>query len=207
MPTEIEAKIKLTELQANKLAKKLNRKSSLVRHMEVNVYFDKAGDLTSNDKALRFRKTCNMSATSSPEQAFITYKGPVQSGRYKSREEIEISTDLQTAHDIARIFRGVGLQPNISFCKLRHEWKIGKCTICVDYLPYIGYFLEVEGKTSRQVTDMLKTLGVKSRKFIKMGYPMLLNGFLVDNSHILRGSDEQFMFQPNEVLPNFLLII
>ena len=72
----------------------------------------------------------------------LTYKGPVLKARHKKRRETETSVDVKAAKII---LESLGLQPVAAYSKKREEYRLGKNTVTLDFLPKAGWFVEIEG--------------------------------------------------------------
>jgi len=119
---------------------------------ERNFVYDKAdGSLAANDSLLRLRKY---------DRVTLTYKGPRQGrgDRVKSRTEIEV--EVADADGADELLRALGFVRAWVYEKMREEWVIGTTKICLDVLPRIGDFVEVEGASRDEVTGVLEKLGI-----------------------------------------------
>jgi len=76
-----------------------------------------------------------------PGRAFLTFKGPVQPGPVKTREEAE--TAVENADDIERIVNLLGFRIVFRSQKYREEYDILGANVTVDETP-IGVFVEIE---------------------------------------------------------------
>ena len=177
MGTEIEAKVKVADLAAlrGKLQSLLAIRSG--SELEINSFFDAPDHrLRNQDRGLRIRVATDESGKS---QCIVTMKGPLQKGRFKSREEIEYSA---SDPDAARaIFENLGFGLTLSFEKRRETWSLGDCSVELDELPYLGTFVEIEGKTEERVAAVKESLGLGGEPSISSGYIALLSRYLDDH--------------------------
>jgi adenylate cyclase class 2 len=107
------------------------------RVLESNVVYDTpSGALRASGQLLRLRRT--------GRHALLTYKGPAEPGRYKSREERE--TSLADAEELAVILTRLGYRPSFRYEKYRTEYQRpgGAGLVLLDETP-IGDFFELEG--------------------------------------------------------------
>jgi len=89
--------------------------------------------LRQSGRALRIRRD--------GDRAFITFKGPVQPGAVKSREEIET---LVGSADVAEaIVLSLGFRRWFRAEKYREEYLLGEARVTIDETP-IGVFVEIE---------------------------------------------------------------
>lgn len=168
MNLEIEAKIAVPSLRP--VSNRLKRIGAqfLKRVRETDTYLkDKKGRLLKRGCGLRLRQQTG------PEgrMAYVTFKGPKQKTQYKTRFESE--TQISDFKAALRIFRELGFQTAIVVQKTRWIWKLGHCLICLDDLPALGYFVEVEGPTPKQIEKTLQKLQLEDLPSITKGYAKL----------------------------------
>ena len=170
MPLEIEAKMKIADPRI--LRDKLRALGATRRseQLETNTFFDTAGAaLKSAGKGLRLRR--NKSLSGGQDQVVITFKGPLQAGAFKSRPEIEIVVDDESA--AVELLQALGFSPLLSFEKRRESWKLDACEVDLDLLPHLGSFVEIEGPSEAAVAAVRRTLGL-TEPTIKAAYIALL---------------------------------
>ena len=96
--------------------------------------FDTAdGHLRQSGCALRLRRDGS--------RALVTFKGPVQAGPVKSREELE--TDVGDASVAEAILTSLGYRQVFRAEKYREEFLVGEARVTIDETP-IGVFVEIE---------------------------------------------------------------
>jgi adenylate cyclase class 2 len=105
------------------------------RRLQQDALFD------TRDETLR-RRGCALRVRSEDGGASLTFKGPVQPGRMKVREEHE--TRVQSGEAIAQILGELGLAPWFRYEKHREEYAAHGVTIAIDETP-VGTFVELEG--------------------------------------------------------------
>jgi adenylate cyclase class 2 len=103
--------------------------------------------------------------------AKLTYKGPPEGGKHKSREELEL--DLSDADAIAAILDRLAYHPVFRYEKFRTEFgqheSSGVAT--VDETP-IGVYLELEGDPS-WIDGTARKLGFAETDYITASYARL----------------------------------
>ncbi len=106
------------------------------RVLETNIVFDTPECLLRfSGRLLRLRNA--------GRKATLTYKGPQDSSRHKSREEIE--TTVADSRAMAAIAGKIGFEPMFRYQKYRTEYRKGRHGVAtLDETP-IGVFLELEG--------------------------------------------------------------
>lgn len=120
------------------------------------------------DGALRLRRSV-VRLRREPHQAFVTFKGPVQPGPMKTRDEHE--TTVGDADVFERVLTELGFAPWFRYQKYREEFEAHGVTIALDETP-VGTYLEIEGDEVGilQVTSLL---GRTSADFILDSYRAL----------------------------------
>lgn len=87
--------------------------------------------------------------------AILTWKGPVQPGDVKIREEIE--NDGGDAATLGAILGALGYVPHFRAVKYREEYDLAGATVTVDEAP-VGVFVEIEASPER-IADVTSRLG------------------------------------------------
>ena len=112
-------------------------------------------------------------------RCIITMKGPLQKGEFKTREEIEFTAS--DAEAVRAIFENMGYQTSLSFEKRRESWSMGGCEVDLDELPYLGNFVEIEGKTEAAIEAVRESLGLGGLPSITSGYIAMLSRYLQEH--------------------------
>jgi len=146
--------------------------------LETNIFVDSARKhLHTSDRGLRVRHIAYDDGQS--DQITVTFKGPRQPGKLKSRREVEIDvSDVQGAMDL---FAELGMQEVIRFEKRRQRYQLGGCTIELDEVPYLGRFAEIEGPGGKKVLAAREQLGLGDLPLIKSSYVAMLITYLEDH--------------------------
>ena len=170
MPVEIEAKFQLTEPEAmRRLLAELGAEA-LGAVLEQNTYFDRADrSLQGRDCGLRLRVE---QAGGEASRVMLTYKGPRRPGELKIRQEEEVG--VSSAKATRAILAGLGYEPTLSFQKRRERYRLGRAVVCLDELPELGFFLEIEAPDERAVQDVRKTLGLGDVPTVRASYIALV---------------------------------
>ena len=177
---EIEAKVRIADPAAfrRRMAERSGSGGETV--FEDNRLFDDAaGTLHRRGAALRVREE-RPAGGGEPLRATLTYKGPRAESELKRREEIEIEVRATPgpngagAPGLALIFQAMGLRETFRYQKRRSVWRVGECEIALDELPYLGWFVEIEGPTERAVRAGLETLGLADAELLSADYIHLL---------------------------------
>ncbi len=169
MDVEIEAKLKvesLAEVAAgiSKLGGKLHQKV-----LQRDYYFDDAAEsLMSSDRCLRLR--CQ--STGSHEKVVLTYKGPKEKTRLKKRQEINVV--VEDADSAEKLAVALGYEKALSFEKKREIWLLDDCQVCLDELPLLGRFVEIEGPDEEKIARLQEKLGLGDIPHIPKSYATLM---------------------------------
>ncbi|HOQ05176.1 MAG TPA: class IV adenylate cyclase [Anaerohalosphaeraceae bacterium] len=106
------------------------------------------------------------------EKFFLTFKSPKEKRRFKTRPEAEVQiSDFEAAK---KIFFGLGFTSGIIVKKTRKIWTWKHCHICLDRVPPMGCFVEVEAPTEVEVEEALAHLGLQREHHLSEGYAKLL---------------------------------
>jgi adenylate cyclase class 2 len=101
----------------------------------------------------------------------LTYKdksGP-QSGRHKSRREIE--TQVENGEATARMIEAIGFSPSFRYEKFRSEWSDSNGHVVIDETP-IGNFGEIEGQP-KWIDATARRLNISVKSYLKESYAEL----------------------------------
>jgi adenylate cyclase class 2 len=118
---------------------------------ERNELFDRDGWLSAKGRKLRLRRHGR-------NVAMLTLKGPRFKGRQKARMEVETPVDYEATK---RILELMGFRVNETYSKLREEYRLDGCPVCLDHVPDCGWFVEIEGTRGR-IIDIARRLQLRS---------------------------------------------
>ncbi len=102
-------------------------------------------------------------------RGYVTFKGPVERGSMKVREEQETAVDDVRVLEAA--FRALGLVVGFRYEKYRTEYSLPGLTLTIDDTP-VGVFVELEGEESA-ILDTARALGRTPDEFILESYRSL----------------------------------
>ena len=105
------------------------------RRLQEDALFD------TSDESLR-RTGCALRVRSESGRSLLTFKGPAQASRMKTREEHE--TVVSDGDVLTRVLESLGLHVWFRYQKFREEFAAEDATIALDETP-IGTFVEIEG--------------------------------------------------------------
>lgn len=184
MKIEIEAKIsvesfdsvisRLEESGATFKGKVLQRDS---------FFADKEKKLIATDRGLRLRRQIGDGV----EKIILTYKGKRQKKGFKSRREIEV--EVNSFESMEDMFLALGLEKSIAFEKRRDYWFFDECEICLDELPMLGKFVEVEGPCEAAIGRVLDRIGLSASDHVDESY-----------SRMMRAKLEEFGLEASEAM-------
>jgi adenylate cyclase class 2 len=129
------------------------------RRLQEDALFD------TNDESLR-RSGCALRVRSESGRSLLTYKGPVQLSRMKTREEHE--TVVSDGDVLTRVLESLGLHVWFRYQKFREEFAAEDATIALDETP-IGTFVEIEGG-EHAIEHMARALGRKESDYVLDSY-------------------------------------
>jgi adenylate cyclase, class 2 len=89
--------------------------------------------------------------------AMLTLKGPRQNGHQKTRMEVETTVKYEAAK---RILELLDFRVKETYSKLREEYRLDGCAVCLDHIPSAGWFVEIEGP-QRKISDTARFLGLR----------------------------------------------
>jgi adenylate cyclase, class 2 len=149
------------------------------RRLQEDALFD------TNDESLR-RNGCALRVRSESGRSLLTYKGPIQATRMKTREEHE--TVVSDGDVLTRVLESLGLHVWFRYQKFREEFAAEDATIALDETP-IGTFVEIEGG-EQAIEQLAHALGRTESDYVLDSYRGL---FLQRRERLgLTGADMMF---------------
>jgi adenylate cyclase class 2 len=124
--------------------------------------------LDTEDESLR-RRQCALRIRTESGKSILTFKGPVQPGRMKMRDEQETIVGDGTV--LRRVFEELGLHVWFRYEKYREEYAAEDVTVALDETP-VGTFVEIEGG-EHGILTMTEALGRSPADFIVDSYRSL----------------------------------
>jgi adenylate cyclase class 2 len=121
--------------------------------------------LDTEDETLR-RRRCVLRIRTEAGKSLLTFKGPVQPGTMKIRDEYE--TVVADGEVLKRVFEELGLHVWFRYEKYREEFTASDVTIALDETP-VGTFVEIEGG-EEGILEMTRALGRSAADFILDSY-------------------------------------
>jgi adenylate cyclase class 2 len=162
---EIEIKLRIDSVAAaRRLLRQRGFSITKPRVLEINTIFDTtAGALRSGGQLLRLRQA--------GRRHTLAFKGPSNSSRYKSREELE--SEFSNPASMRRILERLGFAPVFRYEKYRTEYAgpDPAGAVMLDETP-IGAFLELEGGP-RWIDRTTRALGFSRDGYIAASYGRL----------------------------------
>ncbi len=160
---ENEQKYRAADIHAIRRALKTLRAVKVLAGQEHNELYDDSGKLRSKKQMLRLRYHGNT-------HAWLTFKGPRIKGKHKKRIEIETPVLYEEAK---RILVLMGYRVVSIYRKYREQYKAGPAKVYLDFLPGVGWFVEIEGM-SRAIEDTAKKLGLTASSHEHRSYRKIL---------------------------------
>ncbi len=120
------------------------------------------------DSSLKARG-CALRVRTDAGVTVLTFKGAVQPGPMKARDEHE--TVINDPDSLTQILDGLTLRPWFRYEKYREEFSGPGVVIAIDETP-IGVFVEIEGD-ELGIREMARALGREERDFVRASYRSL----------------------------------
>ncbi len=162
MPREIEVKVPCPDLDAVRQRLLAFGAVTSADGLERNIVFDTPDhSLRAADSLLRLRRY---------GESVLTFKGPraSSSDAVKSREEIEFEvSDFDAASDVlARL----GFHRVWAYEKRREKYLLADAVVCLDTVPALGSFVEIEAPDAAIVKLTLEKLGLSMENATPLTY-------------------------------------
>ena len=129
--------------------------------VQVDLYFSHpARDFGVTDEALRLRRE--------NERTVITYKGPKLDQDTKLREEIELG--VEDLDRMSLVLERMGFRPVIRIVKKRTVYDLQGIHFCLDRLPELGNFVEMEWQGDdldfgkKRIMELKQKLGLRGNE-------------------------------------------
>ena len=121
--------------------------------------------LDSDDEELR-RRRCVLRVRMENGKSRLTFKGPVQPGAMKVREELE--TVVGDGEMLLRVLKELGLHVWFRYEKYREEFAHEDVIVAIDETP-VGVFVEIEG-SEQGIASTAEALGRTPSDYISDSY-------------------------------------
>lgn len=161
MTLETEAKLPLHDHAPVRAALERAGARCLRTELERNMVLD------SPDESLRARGMLLRVRTTGTDEALLTIKRPAPDAGFKTREEIQ--TRVVDADALLRQLEALGYAVRRIYEKRRQTWALDGCEVCLDELPEIGLFVEIEG-TPDAIQATAAKLGLDTNTHIGDNY-------------------------------------
>ena len=132
------------------------------RRLQEDTLFD------ADDESLR-RRRCVLRVRTEAGRSLLTFKGPVQPGTMKIRNEYE--TVVGDGEALQRVLEELGLHVWFRYEKYREEYAAGDVAIALDETP-VGTYVEIEGD-EEGIQAMTFALGRTADDYILHSYRRL----------------------------------
>ncbi|MBN1766106.1 MAG: class IV adenylate cyclase [Sedimentisphaerales bacterium] len=169
MPDEIEAKFRVEQLAIFAERVRNINGNYLDTIDQEDQFFDTPDrQLLNTDCGLRLRRE----QIGQDIKSTLCFKGPLQDGPFKRREEIE----LELVHDDLgpRLLEVLGYIPTLSVKKNRQMWQVDDCLICLDNVAGLGCFIEIEGPDEASIKGIVEQMGLQGYQHISSSYVKML---------------------------------
>lgn len=170
--TEIKLKIPYSEMAESVMNRcKVLSNNQFDFESQKDVYFDTSTvDLQKNDIVIRFRKL--------NDKKFIALKSPRVFITDTIQKRIELEFEVFNETTILDKINKQGLKPTATIEKRRYSFYILDCNVVIDELPFIGWFIEIEGESVPKIENAIQFLHLDSMTRVKLNYGELLDNEL-----------------------------
>ena len=117
--------------------------------------------------------------------AMLTLKGPRRNGHQKTRMEVETPVEYEAAK---RILELLDFRVKETYSKLREEYRLDGCAVCLDHIADTGCFVEIEGPR-RKISQTARRLGLRPADREHRSYRKLIKEAAVLSLPPARGSN------------------
>lgn len=142
-----------------------------VSGFERNELFDQNGRLRRHGLKLRLR--CH-----GGKIAMLTIKGPRRNGHTKTRMEVETPVEYGSAK---RILELLDFRVAETYSKMREEYRLDSCTVCLDQIADSGCYVEIEG-AAKKISATARHLGLTAREREHRSYRQLIKDAALSSS-------------------------
>jgi len=168
---EIEAKIKVGSLKQIEGLLENAEAKFFGESVQRDRFFDNSQKmLKEHGSGLRLR----IETSQAGKRALLTLKGPKQQNRFKARKENEIEISADDIIKVEDMLSGLGFSKFFEYEKKRQLWELNECFVCLDSVPLLGDFVEVEGPGEDKIEAVIGKLGLSGNEHINTGYAKLL---------------------------------
>jgi predicted adenylyl cyclase CyaB len=137
---------------------------------ERNELFDRGDNL--RQQGLKLRLRCH-----GGEIAMLTLKGPRLNGQQKTRMEVETPVEYEATK---RILGLLDFRVKETYSKVREEYRLDGCPVCLDHIPNTGWFVEIEG-SPRKISHIARRLGLRPADRERRSYRKLIKEAVVSS--------------------------
>jgi len=161
---ETEVKHKIEKKELKKIKSKLKKIAVFERkEKELNLVFDNPDS--------EFRKKRFLLRLRKDSKNTLTFKSPAKSsGKFKERKETEI--EIKDFERTKKLLEKMNFSPAFVYEKKREYYSFGKTEILLDELPFIGFYIEIEG-TKKGIKSAEEKLDLKEKNRITKNYLQL----------------------------------
>lgn len=127
------------------------------------------------------------------KEGIITFKQFIESeSKAKVRQETEIK--VNDPETLIAMLKALGLKESKRKEKIRHSFRLDKTIICLDKLPFIGEFIELEAETEEALKETCQKLGLDYSKASNTNYMSIFFNWYMKN--IRRFKDSKIKIIP-----------
>jgi adenylate cyclase class 2 len=188
MTLEVEVKFFCSDFQALRSGLRDSGAFFLHTRFEQNLVFDTPDyRLRKENMLLRLR------STGSQGGVLCLKKPPADSQPEDVKAWEELETEVERSDELRRLFLALGYIVSFSYEKVREQWELDGCQVCLDILPF-GRFVEIEGER-QAIFDLAERLGLASCSRTVKNYHELNREYRARN-HL--PPDDSFVFSESD---------
>jgi adenylate cyclase class IV len=105
--------------------------------------------------------------------------------------EVETPVNYEAAK---RILELVGFRIKETYSKIREEYRLDGCAVCLDHIPIAGWFVEIEGAPAK-IRGIAQRLGLQSADREHRSYRKLIKETAATSPAAIDGSNASLAYE------------
>jgi len=132
-----------------------------------------AGGAAASERRAAGRASCGDAwpgGYSDANAGVLTFKGPREASGDDLKVRAEFETTVGDVGATLAVLAQLGFEPVVIYEKRRSTWRVARCSVTLDELPQLGWFVEIEGPTAADVADVRARLGLTTAPVVRETY-------------------------------------